>query len=280
MAGGIKLEAYQSFAEVYDLFMDNVPYDEWADLYHKILSDQGVTNGILLDLGCGTGQMTRRFAAKGYDMIGVDASPDMLDIARQQEFIYDGRDGEDAGALSKGQKEILYLLQDMREFELYGTVAAVISVCDSLNYILKEDDMLQVFRLVNNYLDPGGLFVFDMNTVWKYENLLGQESFCENRDEAAFLWENDYNPDDGINTYDLAIFVQESDGRFARFEETHYQRAWNAEKIDALLEQAGLKMLGVYGMDDDSGAGGLRPLHADDERMYIVAREQMKRPGV
>lgn len=256
------MEVYQSFAEVYDLFMDNVPYDEWTDLYHKILSDHDITNGILLDLGCGTGQMTRRFAAKGYDMIGVDASPDMLDIARQQ-----------------SDDNILYLLQDMREFELYGTVAAVVSVCDSLNYILEEEDLLQVFRLVNNYLDPDGLFVFDMNTVWKYENLLAQESFCENRDEAAFLWENDYDSENGINEYDLTIFVRNKDGRFTRFEETHLQRAWKAERICELLEEAGLKVVGVYGIDDVSGADGMRPLHADDERMYIVAKECIKDTG-
>ena len=146
------MEAYTSFASVYDTFMDNVPYGEWGRYIQGMLCKYGVKDGIVLDLGCGTGTMTEILAGYGYDMIGVDNSCDMLEIAEEKK--------------EKSGHDILYLMQDMREFELYGTVRAVVSVCDSVNYILEEEDLLEVFSLVNNYLDPGGMFIFDMNTLF------------------------------------------------------------------------------------------------------------------
>lgn len=147
------MEAYTSFAAVYDTFMDNIPYEEWKSYLKELLKEYGVQDGLVLDLGCGTGTMTELLAADGYDMIGVDNSEEMLEIAREKQI--------------KSGHEILYLLQDMREFELYGTVGAVFSICDSLNYITEPEELKQVFRWVNNYLDPGGIFIFDFNTEYK-----------------------------------------------------------------------------------------------------------------
>ena len=153
------MEAYTEFAQVYDRFMDNVPYEAWCEGISKILTEHGISEGLVLDLGCGTGTMTRLLRQKGYDMIGVDASAEMLEIARNH---------PDEG--------ILYLQQDMREFELYGTVAAVVCVCDSLNYLLEEEDLAEVFSLVHNYLDQNGVFIIDMNTIHKYRDLIGGAS--------------------------------------------------------------------------------------------------------
>ena len=147
------MDAYTSFAQVYDLFMDDIPYKEWCDYITNLLKDYHIENGILLDLGCGTGSLTQLLSKQGFDMIGVDNSSDMLEIAIEKK--------EQSG------QDILYLLQDMREFELYGTVKAIISICDSINYILSYEDLVQVFRLVNNYLDPEGIFIFDLNTEYK-----------------------------------------------------------------------------------------------------------------
>ena len=158
------MAAYESFAEVYDLFMDNVPYDVWKDNLLGILARYKITEGLVAELGCGTGKMTRRLAESGYDMIGIDNSYEMLGIA--MEYPAEG---------------ILYLCQDMRAFELYGTVAAVVSVCDSMNYIVEYADLVEVIRLVNNYLDPGGIFVFDLNTPYKYRSQLADNSAsCHN----------------------------------------------------------------------------------------------------
>ena len=202
------MEAYTSFARVYDTFMDNVPYKEWADYLGKILKEYGIDDGLVLDLGCGTGSMTEMLASSGYDMIGVDNSEEML--------------GEAMEKRAESGHEILYLEQDMREFELYGTIRAVVSVCDSMNYIMSEEDLRQVFSLVNNYLDPGGIFIFDMNTRYKYEELLGDNSFCETREDSSFIWENYYDPEEQVNQYDLTLFIKEEDDLFRRYEETHF----------------------------------------------------------
>ena len=138
------MDAYTGFAEVYDMFMDNIPYETWCEYLTGLLKEQGVTEGLLLDLGCGTGTLTRLLAAEGYDMIGVDLSDEMLEIAMDHQ-----REKPDG---------ILYLLQDMREFELYGTVRGIVSICDSMNYLTEYEDLVQVLRLANNYLDPGGVF--------------------------------------------------------------------------------------------------------------------------
>lgn len=193
------MASYENFARVYDLFMSDTPYDEWCSYLHGLLVKYGVADGLVLDLGCGTGAMTERLARLGYDMIGVDNSIDMLEIAREnyEEHRFPG-----------ASTDILYLLQDMRAFELYGTVRAVVSTCDSMNYITEDEDLLQVFRLVNNYLDPGGVFIFDMNTEYKYRELLADHVFAENREEGSFIWENWYEEETQINEYDLTLYIR------------------------------------------------------------------------
>ena len=147
------MEVYESFARVYDELMDEVPYEEWADFIRQKLGEYAIREGLMLELGCGTGKMMELMGDAGFDMIGVDSSMEMLQIAQEKS--------------QEGNKDFLYLWQDMREFELYGTVRAVISICDSINYITNPEELTQVFRLVNNYLDPGGIFLFDFNTDYK-----------------------------------------------------------------------------------------------------------------
>ena len=182
------MDAYTSFAAVYDMFMDNIPYEEWCEYLTGLLKEYGIDKGLVLDMGCGTGSLTELLSKSGYDMIGIDNSEEMLEIALDKKSV-SGRD-------------ILYLLQDMREFELYGTVAAVVSICDSMNYILTYEDMVQVFRLVNNYLDPGGIFIFDLNTEYKYREILADSTIAENREEGSFIWDNYYDEEERINEYD------------------------------------------------------------------------------
>lgn len=273
------MEAYTDFASVYDTFMDNTPYEEWAEYLIGLLKAYGVseTDGsdgqpdelaaerkVVVDLGCGTGTLTELLAAAGYDMIGIDNSQEMLNVA-----------------LAKREKSgsgILYLLQDMREFELYGTAGAIISVCDSLNYLLEEEEIYDTFCLVNNYLYPGGIFIFDFNTVYKYETVIGDTTIAENREDCSFIWENYYNAVGQLNEYDLTIFVREweeneedgsgaGDGLFRRFTETHFQRGYTLEQMKALVERAGMKFIAAIDADTHGA------VHAESERIYIVARE-------
>ena len=281
------MEAYSSFAEVYDLFQDNIPYEEWCEYLAGLLADYGVQDGILLDLGCGTGTVTELLAARGYDMIGVDNAEEMLGIAMRKKTArrIEKEDAQAAGAEIDEQDRrdsILYLCQDMREFELYGTVAAAVSICDSMNYITDLEDLTQVFRLVNNYLDPDGVFIFDLNTPYKYEELLADNTFAEVREESSFIWENFYDEEERINEYDLTLFIREpedeteeenwsgNDGVYRRYTETHYQRAYTLEEVQAAAEEAGLIWVAAY------DAFTREPVRPDSERIYVVLREHGK----
>ena len=285
------MEAYSSFAEVYDLFQDNIPYEEWCEYLAGLLEEYGVRDGIVLDLGCGTGTVTELLAARGYDMIGVDNAEEMLGIAMRKKTACRIAK-EDAMAAGEEVDEqdrrdsILYLCQDMREFELYGTVAAAVSICDSMNYITELEDLTEVFRLVNNYLDPGGVFIFDMNTPYKYEELLADNTFAEVREESSFIWENFYDEEERINEYDLTLFIREGgdeedfngesgwsgggDGVYRRYTETHYQRAYTLEEVRSAAEEAGLVWVTAY------DAFTREPVRPNSERIYVILRESGK----
>lgn len=246
------MEAYTDFAYVYDTLMDNTPYEEWCARIKDILSRAGIEKDLVLDLGCGTGTLTELLAKEGYDMIGIDNSQEMLSRAMEKR--------EESGL------QILYLLQDMREFELYGTVKAIISVCDSLNYLLEEDDVIETFRLVNNYLDPKGLFIFDFNTVYKYKEVIGDATIAESREDCSFIWENFYHEEDEINEYEITFFVKEGE-LFRRFEETHYQRGYTPQQMKDFLAKAGLEFVEMA--DSDTG----KEVTPESERIYMIARE-------
>lgn len=250
------MDAYKDFAMVYDTFMDNAPYDKWLQFLIKKFNKYKVPKELVLDLGCGTGTLTQMLSKKGYDMIGVDNSDEMLSIAIQKGM--------------NDTQNILYLLQDMREFELYGTVRAVISICDSINYLLEEEDIVKTCSLVNNYLDPGGIFIFDFNTVYKYESVIGDATIAENRDTCSFIWENYYHEKEHINEYDLTIFIKEENERYRRFDETHYQRGYTVSEMEEFLHKAGLVLLETL----DSDTYG--PVSESSERVYMIARESGK----
>lgn len=272
-------EQYSDFSNVYDLFMDNVPYENWADMITKTLENHDISDGLVLDLGCGTGTLTRLLADRGFDMIGIDSSEDMLMIAREKACLLKDDLTENSGDNPENYvlnseietsddalcdefyectSEILYLCQDITDFELYGTVRAVVSTCDSLNYVTKPDELLKTFKLVNNYLDPDGVFIFDMNAPEKYEQVLRDNVFAENRDDASFIWENSFDEESRINEYALTLFLQDEEtGLFEKTEEYHYQRAYSRDEILGLLEEAGFEII-------DS--------HEEDLRLYYTVR--------
>ena len=159
---------------------------------------------------------------------------DMLEIAMEKR-IESGHD-------------ILYLLQNMQEFELYGTVRAIVSVCDCVNYVTEKNELQEVFRLVNNYLDPQGIFIFDFNTEYKYREVLGNQVIAEDRDECSFIWENYYNHTSMINEYELTLFVREDEeaALYRKYQESHFQKAYTLREMRGLLEKAGLKFVAAY----------------------------------
>lgn len=250
------MEVYESFARVYDELMDEVPYEEWADFIRQKLGEYAIKEGLMLELGCGTGKMMELMGDAGFDMIGVDSSMEMLQIAQEKS--------------QEGNKDFLYLWQDMREFELYGTVRAVISICDSINYITNPEELTQVFRLVNNYLDPGGIFLFDFNTEYKYRELMGETVIAEDREDVSFIWYNSYDEAEHFNEIDLRVFVREEDGRYRKFEEEHLQRGYTLSEIKQMLHEAGMEFLAAY----DGYTG--RSADEKSERIVVTAREYQK----
>lgn len=262
-------ESYGDFAYIYDELMDNTPYEEWTEIICGLIEKYGVSKpcrdskdvleserNLVLDLGCGTGTLTEMMYDKGYDMIGIDSSEAMLEVAMEKRF--------------ESGSEILYLNQDMRKLEMYSTVGTVISVCDSVNYILDEDELVTTFSLVNNYLYPKGIFIFDFNTDYKYREVIGDRTIAENRDDCSFIWENTYANETGINEYNLTVFVEEEDGLFRRFNELHYQRGYTVEQMKSIVEKSGMEILEI--IDSDTH----KEVTATSERIYIVAREHGK----
>ena len=299
------MEAYSEFAELYDLFMDNYPYKKRLSAITKILKKHGIRDGLVCELGCGTGTFTRMLDAKGYDMIGIDSSEQMLQIAElacdadetgESAASFNAQDNEgehDTPKSTEGfeknsnswncgvagstdsemesadgreeTKKILYLNQDMRSFELYGTVRAFVSICNTMNYITSYEDMVRVLSLVNNYLDPGGIFVFDMDTIYEYKNVIGNRTIAEDREEASFIWDNEYDPESRLNIYDMTFFRKMSGDNYRRFDERHIQRAYTKAEMKRVIKAAGLEFLGVT--DADSGKA---PARMSETLLYVV----------
>lgn len=244
---------YKGFANVYDHMMENIPYEEWFSKLKLYLKEHGLTDGRICELGCGTGIMTEKFAKAGYQMIGLDKSVDMLAIAKQKQ--------------EETKSDILYLNQDMTEMELDKPVDACISVCDSMNYLLQEEEMSALFERVKKYLTPGGLFIFDLKTVYCYRNVIGNQTWVEQDEEVSYIWENFFYEDQDINEYMLTIFRKQPDsGLYERMEEAHYQRAYSPERLKSLLAEAGLTLVDSFDEDMES------PIRENSERIYLIAK--------
>ncbi len=261
------MDCYTNFAQVYDLFM-TAPYERWVRFIEEIWKEYGLVQGdmsgkakLILELACGTGQVCRLLAEKGYEVIGLDASEEMLMQAREN-----------------SPKEILYLHQDMRDFELYGTVDSILCVCDGLNYLLKDKELIGVFKKVKNYLNPGGLFLFDLNTEYKFKHILGNNVFSEHDENAAMIWENHYHEKKKIHEYQIDFFIKSDckesedsyksdleDIIYRRYFERHLERAYSLEEISGFLETVGLRLLKVY---EDYRR---RKPRANSERLTFVA---------
>ncbi len=273
------MDSYTDFASVYDTFMDETPYAQWADYISQLIAKYGISQpmgktrteekteensaqalrseeNLVVELGCGTGTFTEAMAARGYDMIGIDNAPEMLNIA--------------SGKRERSGIPIMYLEQDMRELDLYSTAGTFVSVCDSVNYLTEDEDVLQMMKLVNNYLYPQGIFIFDFNTVHKYRDVIGDATIAENREDCSFIWENYYHEKEAVNEYDLTIFRKTENGLFERSVETHYQRGYTLPQMQAFVEKSGMKFITAVDADTHEAVTD------DSERIYVIAREQGK----
>ena len=243
-------DGYSAIAEVYDKLNKDIDYAAWADMIDECFARFGNQKPeIVLDLACGTGRMTRELAARGYDMIGIDGSYDML--------------GE---AYSGGTEGILYLCQDMREFELYGTVDLAVSCLDSINHLQSPADLATCLDLVHNYLVPDGLFVFDVNGRYKFENVYADNAYTMEEDGSFCVWQNSYNPKSHLCDFYITVFSEDEDGRYTRYEDMDRERMYTLRSLKSALLRNGFEFIGAY--------SDFEFTEADDnsERIYIVAR--------
>jgi len=243
---------YGGFARVYDLFMDDIPYGEWFCYLSGLLEREGISGGTVVDLACGTGEIAKRLRCRGYDTIGVDMSQEMLEIASQ-----------------KCQPDVLLLKQDMRELELHSLAQAVVCLCDGMNYLVSEQDLRRTFARVASSLVEGGVFIFDMKTDYFYREILGDCTLADNREDASYIWENEYDGESGINTYLLTIYELVDGDRdlFVRTDELHRQRAFPPEQVRGMLEESGFEVAGIY-----EGLTEKYP-REESQRNYFVARK-------
>lgn len=246
---------YDLLAPVYDAINKEIDYVRWADFIEKIIEKNSgfPEENLILDLGCGTGKMTMELAKRGYDMTGVDLSSEMLDIARIE-------------AEKNGISNILWLNQDMRNFELYGTVGVTVSCLDCMNHLTSVGDFKKCLSLVHNYLVPGGLFIFDMNGKGKFENIYADNSYVMESDSSMCVWQNFYNAKSGICNFYITLFNKNSDGSYDRYDEVQKEKMYTLRSLKRMLEEQGFEFIGAYSDFDFSEATD------ENERIYIAAK--------
>ena len=244
---------YDLLAPFYDAINRDIDYSLWADFIEEVIRRE--YNGrpeLLLDLGSGTGKMTLELSRRGYDMTGVDYSPEMLNIAR--------------ALAEKEKQDILWLCQDMREFELYGTVDVAVCCLDGMNHLTTPKDFKKCLSLVHNYLVPDGLFIFDINGKYKFENIYSDNSYVMEEAGAVCTWQNYYNEKTKLCDFYITLFEEDGDGRYIRHDELQRERMYKIRDVERYLKEENMEFIGAYSDFDFTAASD------SDERIYIVAR--------
>lgn len=225
------MSGYSYFADYYDILTDNIPYDKRGEYFNAILKQNGVSSGILVDLACGTGSLSEVFSSYGYDVIGIDNSDEMLSVALEKKI--------------DSQSDILYLCQNMQEIDLFGTVDAVVCALDSLNHILNEEDIKIIFKKVSMFLNPNGVFVFDVNSVYKHQKVLSGETFVYDYEDVYCVWQNSECCDNVVDI-SLDIFGRSEDNWYERYSESFSERAYTHEEICSFIKEANLELVAYY----------------------------------
>lgn len=246
---------YDLLAPFYDKINGELDYVRWADFIEKIVKREYKREAELwLDLGCGTGRMTLELLRRGHDMTGVDSSPEMLDNAREAAK----REGID--------EKLLLLCQDMRSFELYGTVDVCVSCLDCMNHLTSPKDLKKCFSLVHNYLFPDGIFIFDINGKYKFENIYSDRAYAFEEDGAVCIWQNSYNPKSRLCDFYITLMQERKDGFYERFDEWGRERMYTLSSVKRALSECGFEFIGAYSDYD------FNPATDENERIYIAAR--------
>lgn len=245
------MNEYQAFASYYDILTSNIPYRKRGEYFHALFLKFGIPGKILLDLACGTGSLSEVFSDLGYDVIGTDSSEEML-MEAMDKRVHSGKD-------------ILYLCQSMQNLDLYGTIDGCVCALDSLNHITDATAVQAVFAKVSLFLAPGGLFIFDVNTVYKHEQILSNATFVYDFDEVYCVWQNSVCRDRTVEIT-LDLFGVNEDGSYDRDTETFSERAYTHEEILGFIHGTDLKMIACYAEDC------FDPPTAETQRVIYVAQ--------
>lgn len=246
------MEAYSGFAQVYDFLMKDVDYDGWTDYIEKIFKRDGIKPDTVLELACGTGNITNRLSKRDYDIVGVDISNEMLTFAKNKAY--------ELGL------DVKYLNQDIRELNYTKKVDVVLCLCDGFNYILEDNDLLLTFMKTHSLLKPNGLFIFDVSSYYKLSEVLGNNVYGENYEDVSYIWQNYFDEETSICELDLTIFIRENE-LFKRHQECHYQRAYKIEELIHLLKKAGFISIDTY------KAFTFEESQYNDERICFVCKK-------
>ena len=249
------MAGYKDFAFFYDLLMKNADYESRFDYIIGLLAENGIGEGILLDMACGTGTLSKMFAQKGFDVVGVDASEEMLSKAQEKKL--------------EENFDALFLCQKMEELDLFGTIDAAVCTLDSLNHVTEKEKIREIFRRVALFMNDGGVFVFDVNTLYKHREVLGNNAFVFDTENVFCAWQNTLLEDGETTQIDLDIFEseEEEDDVYVRYSEEFFERGYELNFLKKTLEQFRFEVVGIY---DDMTK---EPIKENSERAVFVCKK-------
>lgn len=248
------MKQYKDFAFIYDELMNEVDYDGWVKYIEDIIKSENAKVQNILELACGTGNMTIPLTKKNYDIAAIDISEEMLSVAREK--------------AEKEGVELVLLQQDLAELDFdIPNLDCILCACDGFNYITYDDDLEHVFKKSYELLKKDGLFIFDISSFYKLSTILGNNMYGENREDIAYMWQNYFDDEENLVEMELAFFIKDEDGKFERFEEVHQQRAYTEEEIIELLKVAGFEHIKTYADFTFESPSG------EDERIFFVCKK-------
>lgn len=225
------MSSYGEFASIYDELMNDFDYKDWANYIESIFNRYNLQPKKILEMACGTGELSIHLANKRYDMVCFDLSEEMLSKAY--------------GKLGR-YKNVKLLNLDMKEFKINQKFDSVISICDSVNYILDPSDLEKTFKNVYNHLNEDGLFIFDINSEYKLKSIIGSNTFIENRENVFYAWQNSYDEEEDICEFYITFFMSEDGINYTKFEEEHYEKAYKLNDIIDTLKKVGFSKIDYF----------------------------------
>lgn len=251
--------SYGTFADYYDVLTENIDYNKRAKYFNKLIEKFGGNkSGLLLDLACGTGSLTTEFAKMGYDVIGVDGSEEMLSVAIEKKY--------------ENNIDVLFLCQDMRNLNLFGTIDISICALDSVNHITNIEDLEKIFDKVSLFSNKDALFIFDANTIYKHRNILSEKTFVYDCEDIYCVWQNSKCNDENKIEINLDFFEKDED-IYYRNEENFFERAYSIDQLSEILKKTGFEILAIYGDDTENGPKD------DTQRLIFVTKLEKFRNG-